>query len=576
MLENYILVNVITLIATAVFIVIVFRYFKLSPVLGYLVAGILIGNHGLNVVDSNQIKLLGEFGVVFLLFAIGLELSFERLKAMRKYVFGLGTLQVLFTSIIITAIASVIYNNNTAVIIGGGLALSSTALVMRVIDESRNQSTQIGRVSLSILILQDFAVVPLLVIIPLLGNNNGRISIALALGYAFIKALIALVVIFTAGRLLLRPLFDLISSDNIATNELPIAMTLLIVLSAAWGTEYFGLSLALGAFVAGVLVAETDFRLQAEESIEPFKSLLLGLFFMTVGMGINIKEIYEHTIYVVSISFCLIFLKTLIIFVLCILFGFNKSVALNAGIILSQGSEFTFVLFDLARRNNVIEEKIVNILLLVITFTMALTPILAAIGQKMAEKLEKMQGKTPLQKIEFSSRDLVNHVIIAGFGKVGKMVARVLEVEEINYIALDINNDLVNREIVNGFPAFRGDVSQIDVLKAVGAERALTVILTMSNEITIKKALKAISQNFLNVNIIIRLKNLKKADEFYDAGASTILPVEYETGLMLGALVLRSVGISENEVNRINEQFRMGNYLIAKQENNFLESEEND
>lgn len=577
MTEEHILIKVVTLIATAVFIVIIFKRFKLSPVLGYLVAGAVIGDHGLKLVTSSQIKSLGEFGVVFLLFAIGLELSFERLKAMRKYVFGLGSLQVLTTSIIIAGAVALIYGNNSeAIIIGGGLALSSTAIVMRVIDETRSQSTQVGRISLAILILQDFAVVPLLVIIPLLGNNDGQASLMVALGDALVKAIIALATILIAGRLLLRPLFGLISSDNISSNELAIAVTLLIVLSAAWGTEHFGLSLGLGAFVAGVLVAETDFRLQAEESIDPFKGLLLGLFFMTVGMNIDVREIYEQISHIVIFSIALIALKTLIIAAFCILFGFNKGVAFHAGLLLSQGGEFAFILFDLGKKAAILEEHTANVLLLVVTCTMALTPLLATLGQKIAEKIERKLGKTSQQIIELGSRDLVNHVIIAGFGKVGKMIARVLEVEGINYIALDINNDLVREEVANGFPAYRGDVSQTDVLKAVGAERALTVILTMNNEITIKKALKAISNNFVNVDIIIRLKNLKKSSEFYEVGATTIIPEEYETGLQLGGAALKSVGVSRYEIDRIKAQFRAGNYLVAKQENNLLESEEND
>lgn len=575
MTEDHVLITVITLIAAAVFIVIIFKRFKLSPVLAYLVAGAVIGNHGFKVVSSSQTKLLGEFGVVFLLFAIGLELSFERLKAMRKYVFGLGTLQVLITSIIIAGAVVLFYGKySAAIIIGGGLALSSTALVMRVIEENRSQSTQVGRISLAILLLQDFAVVPLLVVIPLLGVGEGNSSLLIALGNALIKAIIALATIFIAGRLLLRPLFSLISADH--TNELPIAVTLLIVLSAAWGTEHFGLSLGLGAFVAGVLVAETDFRLQAEESIYPFKSLLLGLFFMTVGMNIDVQEIYGQIANIIILSVALITLKTLIIMALCILFGFNKGVALQSGLLLSQGGEFAFILFDLGKKTGILEVSTANTLLLVVTFTMALTPMLATLGQKIAERIERSLGKTPTQIIELGTRDLINHVIIAGFGRVGKMVAKVLEVEGVNYIALDINNDLVKEELANFLPIYRGDVSQLEVLQAVGAQRALTIILAMSNEITIKRSLKAIASNFNNVNIIIRLRNLKNSSDFYAAGATTIIPEEYETGLQLGGAVLKSVGISEHEVNRIKVQFRAGNYLVAKRENNLLESEEND
>ncbi|AGJ02938.1 Glutathione-regulated potassium-efflux system protein [Rickettsia prowazekii str. Breinl] len=575
-MNDHILINVIILLGTAVFIVAILKRFRLSPVLGYLIAGAAIGDHGLKIVTYDQTKLLGELGVVFLLFAIGLELSFERLKAMRRYVFGLGSLQVLTTAIVIAGAMVLIDGNSSAAIItGGGLALSSTALVMQVIDENRSQSTQIGRISLAILLLQDLAVVPLLVIVPLLASNN-KASLAVALGIAFLKAVTALLTIFIVGRVLLRPVFSFISSESNNTSELPISMTLLIVLSAAWATETFGLSLALGAFVAGVLVAETEFRLQAEESIYPFKSLFLGLFFMTVGMNIDALEMYEKISHILTLSIALICIKTLIITAFCILFGFNKGVAFYSGLLLSQGGEFGFILFSLGKDSGVLEESTADILLLVVTFTMALTPLLAALGKKIAEKVDKGLGKTPTQMIELGARDLTNHIIIAGLGNTGKMVARVLEAEGISYVILDLDDDRVKEELSNGLPVFKGDVSQADTLKALGTERAFAIILTMNNQVTIKKSLKTISSNYQDIPVVVKLKNLKNAREFYDLGATTIIPESYETGLQIGGTVLKNIGISEQEINRIKVQFRLGNYIIAKKEDALSEVEDND
>ncbi|ABY73193.1 glutathione-regulated potassium-efflux system protein [Rickettsia rickettsii] len=575
-MNDHILINVIILLGTAVFIVAILKRLRLSPVLGYLIAGAAIGDHGLKIVTYDQTKLLGELGVVFLLFAIGLELSFERLKAMRRYVFGLGSLQVLTTAIVIAGAMVLIDGNSSAAIItGGGLALSSTALVMQVIEENRSQSTQIGRVSLAILLLQDLAVVPLLVIVPLLAGNN-KASLAAALGIALLKAVTALLTIFIVGRVFLRPVFSFISSESNNASELPISMTLLIVLSAAWATETFGLSLALGAFVAGVLVAETEFRLQAEESIYPFKSLFLGLFFMTVGMNIDALEMYEKISHILTLSIALIGIKTLIITAFCILFGFNKGVAFYSGLLLSQGGEFGFILFSLGKDSGVLEESTADILLLVVTFTMALTPLLAALGQKIAEKVDKGLGKTPTQMIELGARDLTNHIIIAGLGNTGKMVARVLEAEGISYVILDLDDDRVKEELSNGLPVFKGDVSQADTLKALGTERAFAIILTMNNQVTIKKSLKTISGNYQDIPVVVKLKNLKNAREFYDLGATTIIPESYETGLQIGGTVLKNIGISEQEINRIKVQFRLGNYIIAKKEDALSEAEDND
>ena len=576
-MESNVLIIVITLIATAVFIVAIFKKLNLSPVLGYLVSGAVIGDHGLKVVTYEQTSLLGELGVVFLLFAIGLELSIERLKAMRRYVFGLGTLQVLITGLIIAAAIILITNDsNAAIIISGGLALSSTAIVMQVINETKSQSLQIGRIALAILLLQDFIVVPLLVIVPLLGGEAENIeSLTLILGNSLIKAILALGIIFISGRLLLRPLFSFITPDNNENSELPIAVTLLVVLTASWGTEHFGLSLALGAFVSGVLVAETDFRVKAEESIYPFKSLLLGLFFMSVGMKIDVMEIYNQLATIITFSLSLIILKTVIITFLCILFGFNKGVAFHAGLLLSQGGEFAFILFGLGKEHGVLEEGVANILLLVVTFSMALTPLLALIGRHFSEKFEKGLGRTPNQIIEYGARDLTNHVIIGGFGKVGKTVARVLEAEGVNYIALDMDDDLVREEVGNGLSVFKGDASQMSTLKAIGADRALTFVITINNEITVKKISKLINEEFGNLEIIVRAKDLKNSHELYSLGVNTIIPQDYETGLQLGSAVLKSVGINEYEINRIKGQFRAGNYVVVKQ-HEFVEAEEHE
>lgn len=576
-MESQFLVVVIMLIAAAVFVVAIFKRFNLSPVLGYLVAGAMIGDHGLKIVTYEQTSLLGEMGVVFLLFAIGLELSIERLKAMRKYVFGLGTLQVAITGLIIAAaIVLITGDNNAAIIISGGLALSSTAIVMQVINETKSQSMQVGRIALAILLLQDFIVVPLLVIVPILSGGGGAESLPYILGNSMLKAVFALGVIFVAGRTLLRPLFSFIAPENNDSSELPIAATLLVVLTASWGTEHFGLSLALGAFASGILVAETDFRGKAEESIYPFKSLLLGLFFMSVGMKIDVQEVYAEITTIITFCLSLIVLKALIITGLCILFGFNKGVAVHSGLLLSQGGEFAFILFSLGKEYGVLAEGVSNILLLVVTCSMALTPLLAVMGQKFAEKIEKGLGRTPNQIIEYGARDLANHVVIAGFGRVGKMVAQVLAIEGINYIALDVNDDIVRDEVAKGLPVFKGDASQMSTLKAIGADRALAMVITVNNDITLKKVGKLVRGNFEKLELIVRAKNLHSSTELYSAGISTIIPQDCEMGLQLGSAVLKTIGISEYEINRIKGQFRTGNYVITKEDDTLLEIEENE
>lgn len=562
-----ILPSIVILLSVSVFVVILFKKLKLSPVLGYFVAGAIIGEHGLEIVRHEQISTIGEYGVVFLLYAIGLELSLTRLRAMRQYVFGLGGMQVVLTSVILAGIISLIDDNGsrTAVLVGGGLALSSTAVVLQILDDSKSSSTQVGRISFAILLLQDFAVVPLLVVTPkLAGSNLSSIPYAIALSIG--KAAIALIVIFIVGRMFFRPIFRLISSDSESSNnELFIAMTLLIALASAFGTDFAGLSLELGAFTAGVLVAETEYQRKAEESIYPFKGLLLGLFFMSVGMTIDIKEIYANINSILIFTFGLVSIKALIVTALCTLFRFNTGVSIHSGLMLAQGGEFAFILFKLGMREGIIPDDLGNLLLLVVTCSMALTPLLALLGSKLELMLSYDKESSPQDILEKGTRDMNNHVIIAGFGRVGKMVARILDAENINYIIIDINSDNVKEEEVNGFPIFKGDISNYSTLLAAGADRALGVILAISNKVTQKKALKNISKNFPQLCSIVRSPDLRDANELYELGATIIVPEDYETGLQLGGAILKAIGVNEHEITRTKEQFRAGNYILAKQ-----------
>jgi CPA2 family monovalent cation:H+ antiporter-2 len=561
--------NILLLLSTSVFVVAILKKINLSPVLGYFIAGALLGAHGFNIIHASDTALFGEFGVIFLLFAIGLELTFERLKAMRRYIFGFGTLQVLITG---TVLAFAVYAINpsirAALIIGGGLAMSSTAIVLQVIAENRQQSTQVGRLSLATLLTQDFAVVPLLVLVPLL--SGGKTDVFHAMGIAFVKAMLALAAIFILGRLLLRPMFGMITSAVPAkTNELFIATTLLIALGTAWGTEYMGLSTALGAFVAGLLVAETEFQLQAEESISPFKGLFLGLFFMTVGMSINISVIIENISLIMVSAFLLITIKAAIITLLCILFRFSLGTSIHAGLLLAQSGEFAFILFNLAIEQKIITQDFGQILLAVVPISMAITPLLSSIGNKLATFVDKKEKTT--RDIDKEVADLENHVIIIGFGRVGKMVAKILEAENVHYIAIDIDSHMVQEESDENFPLYVGDGSNLDLLKTLGIERATSVIITVENEVTLKKTSKVISTHFPELTVIVRAKDLSTSLQLYQAGAKVIVPETYETGLQLGGAVLKSVGISEFEVSRIKNQFRAGNYVLAKEQEEYSE-----
>jgi len=557
--------STVLILLAAVFVVAVFRKFHLSPVLGYFVAGAAIGEHGwLRLVRSEDTEVFGELGVVFLLFAIGLELTFERLKSMRVHVFGFGGLQFILTFIAIFICLYIVggISVNTLIVISGGFALSSTAIVLQVISEERKQSTQVGRLSLAILLMQDLAVVPLLVLVPLLAHSGDQ-HIGKLLGSVFFKAIFVLIAIFVLGRLFLRPVFRLIHHTSSKNNELFIGTTILIVLASAWATEVMGLSLELGAFVAGLLVAETEFHLQAEESINPFKGLLLGLFFMTVGMTFDFKLVLREWHMVLMLSCFIIIAKAAIVIALGYVFRFNWSTSIHTGLLLAQGSEFAFILFNLAARQGIMPSHTSEILMVVVTITMALTPLLSMIGNVIADHLDKKE-KMNYNEVNKDVADLYNHVIIIGFGRVGKMVARLLEAEKVNYIGIDINPNHVIYERKEGFPVYLGDGSNIEILDSIGLMRSKSVIITIDNEVTLKRCAKVIREAMSEIPIVVKAKDLSSDRELYKAGATTIVPETYETGLQMGGAVLKSVGISENEVSRIKNQFRLGNYIMAQ------------
>ncbi|MDR0773356.1 MAG: monovalent cation:proton antiporter-2 (CPA2) family protein [Wolbachia pipientis] len=557
------LFDIIILLSAAVFIVIAFWKMNISPVLGYFVAGAVIGSHGFNLIHSAEaMDNLAEFGVVFLLFIIGLELTFERLIAMRIHVFGFGSLQVIVTMVAIWCIALAFgVNTNIATVIGGGLALSSTAIVLQVLQEKGSQASQVGRLSIAVLLMQDFAVVPLIVLVPLLAGNSEH-SLTSSLAGSLVQAAIALVLIFITGRLLLRPLFSVIA--KMESNEVFISTTLLIVLGAAFITEQFHLSLALGAFVAGLLVAETEYRHSVEHAVLPFKDLFLGLFFMTVGMSINTELLLNKLPLITLLSIILIVLKTSIIYILCRFFGFKSAPAIQAGLLLSQGGEFAFILFRLADELNVLPSEIAQVLMMVTTVTMAFTPLLSGLGDWIANSFSTEKTILDDEAVETDTQDLYNHVIVAGFGRVGYMVTKMLTAEHLSYVVVDIQSKIVKEGKSDSFPIYLGDVTRCEILKSVGIERAQALIISIKNEVTIKKVVSLVAANFPHVNIVIRLPDLSNVEVYRDLGASKIIPETSEIGLQLGGAALSLSGISESGVTSLKSRFRKGNYSMLK------------
>lgn len=554
--------NIVILLTTAILIVVIFRRFNLSPVLGYLVAGAFIGQHGLGYVDSHDLHAFAEFGVVFLLFAIGLELTIERLMAMRWHVFGFGTAQVLLTTAVIaTTIYYLGHSIELAIVVGGGLALSSTAIVLRVIAEDQAYNTQVGRLALANLLLQDFAVVPLLVLVPLLASQHDHIW--LTLGNATGKAFLVMIAIFFVGRLLLRPLFKLIVSSQ--SNELFTAVTLLIVLGSSFITESLGLSLAMGAFIAGLLVAETEFHQMVEENIMPFKDLLMGLFFMTVGMSIDMSLIADQWLIILGLSVALILSKSAIIVGLCRIFGFPLGSSLHSGLLLAQGGEFAFVLFGLASQSDIglLSAPQAQVLLIIVTISMALTPLLSHIGKFLSHLVDThSEDLDPISVKDIT--DLCGHVIIVGYNDTSEMVAKLLEAKKVSYIIMEPSSRSIKDGLKKGYPIFKGDASKAEDLAALSAHHAKAIIVTIPEMLILKKLIRFINKQVPNVPIVVRSEDLRNAQTLAKIGATSIVPEKYESGLQLASELLRAIGISEVEISKLKNQFRASNYELTK------------
>jgi len=555
------LFEIVILLLSAVLIVSVFRVLRLSPALGHLAAGTIIGPFGLALIsDVKTTSGIAEFGVIFLLFLIGLELSFKRLQSIRKHVFGFGSAQLLITGGLFTILLLGLgIQTQAAIIIGCGLALSSTAIVLQVIAEQGEKSSQIGRLALAILILQDLAVIPLLVLVSMLGNHEQ--SLLDAVTDSAFKATLCLGVIFLAGRYLLRPVLRFIAS--LENTELFSATTLLVLLGVAWLSSIAGLSPALGAFLAGLLIAETEFKPQVEADILPYKNLLLGLFFMTVGMSLNIDMLKEHFIGIIGLTIALMACKTIIIMGLCRVFNFGLGTAAHVGLLLSQGGEFSFILFSLADDNQIIATETAQILLVVVTVSMAFTPLVAELGKKIAIMLEKRAVSKPEAMLE-EIVDLRKHVIISGFGRVGHTVAKLLESENIPYVIIDIDSFMVSRERKNGLPIYYGDTVRVHVLKSLAIERAKALIIT-HNDIRVGiQTITAVRDLNLDLPIIARARNIDQVQKLEKAGANLAVAEMFEVSLQLGGAVLKEIGVADHEISRIIDVFRAEDYSLTR------------
>ncbi|KAJ8565378.1 hypothetical protein K7X08_007954 [Anisodus acutangulus] len=549
------------LLASVIFVPIFQKIPGGSPVLGYLAAGILIGPYGLSIIRHvHGTKAIAEFGVVFLLFNIGLELSVERLSSMKKYVFGLGTAQVLVTAVVVGLVANLVAGQAgpAAIVIGNGLALSSTAVVLQVLQERGESTSRHGRATFSVLLFQDLAVVVLLILIPLISPNSskggiGFRAIAEALGLAAVKAIVAITAIIAGGRLLLRPIYKQIAENQNA--EIFSANTLLVILGTSLLTARAGLSMALGAFLAGLLLAETEFSLQVESDIAPYRGLLLGLFFMTVGMSIDPKLLLSNFPVIMGSLGLLIGGKTILVALVGKLFGISIVSAIRVGLLLAPGGEFAFVAFGEAVNQGIMSSQLSSLLFLVVGISMALTPYLAAGGQLIASRFE-LHDVRSLLPVESETDDLQDHIIICGFGRVGQIIAQLLSERLIPFVALDVRSERVAVGRALDLPVYFGDAGSREVLHKVGAERACAAAITLDTPGANYRTVWALNKYFPNVKTFVRAHDVDHGLNLEKAGATAVVPETLEPSLQLAAAVLAQAKLPMSEIAATINEFR--------------------
>lgn len=541
-------------LGSAALVIPVFHSIRVSPVLGYILIGMVVGPYGLGAIASHvpwltflsidnpdAIGHAAEFGIVLLMFMIGLELSLERLTRMGPLVFGLGSLQLGISAAVIALVANMITGALApAVVIGLALAMSSTAIVIQILSEKKALSSQYGRISFATLVFQDIAVIPVLFAVGILGSSSAD-SLWLRLGMALLQAAVVVLVVIGAGRLLLRPLFRRVAATK--SPELFMSACLLVILVSSLATGMAGLSMAMGALIAGLLLAETEFRRQIEFTIEPFKGLLVGVFLISVGMNVDLVRIAEAPAAVLFASLGLVLFKALVVGGAALAFRLPLVAGLRAGLLLGPGSEFSFVIVSVALANNAIPADAASFTLIVAALTMAVTPMLSTIGKR----LEALKPATVVQRPDVPTpppMDSEARVIIAGFGRVGRVVAQLLARHKIPYIAVDSDAQSVMRGRDDGFPVYFGDVKQPSFLRLCGVGNARALVLTMDSQKAANEVVKIARAERGDLPIVVRARDASHAGELYRLGATDAVPETVEASLQLAEVVLVDVGIA--------------------------------
>jgi len=555
--------DALILLALSVLVVWILKRIKLSPILGYLLVGTIVGPHALGwLPEDGSIQILAEIGVVFLLFMIGLEFSLSRLIAMKSTVFGLGSLQVIISTLSGGTIAWLTgISWQGALVVGGALALSSTAIVAKQLTDQLEMQARHGQLAISILLFQDLAVVPLLVIIPILSMGTDQ-SLAMPILIALAKGIAAFFIMFQIGRKLLRPFYHLVAGTRSA--EIFTLATLFVSLAAAWLTNQLGLSLALGAFLAGLMLSETEYKNQIEADIRPFRDVLMGLFFISVGAGLDVSIVLKEAVWVVLLTSGLILGKGTVIAILTRFVGYEMPTAFRTGLILGQAGEFSFAVLVVAISNGLLTLEESQPIIAATLLSMLITPVLIRYNRQMTERLFRgsyLSGmNAPPKELVSACESLSKHVVICGFGRIGQNLANILREMNISYVALDLNHSLIREAWEAGENVFYGDSTHTEILEKAELERAGALIVTFDDALVAEHIVQSARSLNKDIPIIVRSKDEQHMDTLHSVGASNVVPESFEASMMLAIHVLQHLGIPTNKSMSFVEQARKDEY----------------
>jgi len=567
---------VLLYLVAAVLGVVACRSLRLPPILGYLTVGVLIGPNALALArDSAGVEYLAEFGVVFLMFVIGLEFNLRKLRAMRSLVFGLGLSQVVLTiagALLGNALLIALFSYAArpwelgfggALVLGSAVAMSSTAIVVKLMADRLELETEHGKRVMGVLLFQDLAVVPLLVLIPALGSTGG--DMAVTLGWALLKAGVLLALLLTGGQQVMRWWLTQVARRK--SEELFVLNLLLITLGLAWLTEHAGLSLALGAFVAGMLVAETEYKHQVETDIRPFHDVLLGLFFITIGMKLDWRPVLDQWLLVLLLSFLPVVAKAGLVAVLARAFGAPPGVALRTGLYLAQAGEFGFILLTLGSEAGLVAQEWLSPVLASMVLSMLATPFVVMYSNRIVARLSAsdwMMQSVALTSIAKKSIATEAHVIICGYGRSGQNLARLLDGEKIPYMALDLDPDRVRQAAAAGQSVVFGDAARLRSLMAAGLARASAVVVSYHDTASALKILEVVRSHAPRVPVVVRTVDDSDIDRLKAAGATEVVPEAIEGSLMLASHALALVGVPMRRVIRIARDARDARYGLLR------------